>query len=102
MKAFVLRPTMVRTLWMPGKTLHQGLVAGGSMLILATAILIGADRAEAQQQQQFSQQQSRLLEINAATRSCLQAANVPADLRTCIKTERDAIRSLRPKRTAQG
>lgn len=70
------------------------------MLILATALLIGADRAEAQQQ--FSQQQSRLLEINAATRSCLQAANVPADLKTCIETERDAMRSQRPKRTAQG
>lgn len=93
---------MVRALWMPGKTLRQGLAVGGSMLILATALLIGPDRAQAQQQQQFSQQQSRLLEINAATRSCLQAANVPADLRTCIKTERDSIRSLRPNRPTQG
>jgi hypothetical protein len=70
------------------------------MLILATALLIGADTAETQQQ--FSQQQSGLLEISAATRSCLQSANVPADLQTCIKMERDAMRSLRPKRTAQG
>ena len=71
------------------------------MLILATTLLIGADRAEAQQQQRFSQQQSRLLEINVSTRSCLQAARAQADLRTCMKTERDAIRSLRQKRTAQ-
>jgi hypothetical protein len=81
---------------------HPGLVAGGSMLILLTALLIGADRAEAQQPARFSQQQSKLLEINDETRSCLQAAKTSPDLRSCMKSERHTIQSQRPKQKAQG
>ncbi len=72
------------------------------MLILFSALLIGADRAEAQQTERFSQQQSKLLEINAATRSCLQAARASTDLRNCMKTEREAIRGQRTKQKDQG